>query len=33
MRRNLQWAKDIPGNIGKAESNWSRIRSAEVGKL
>ncbi len=27
------WAKDIPGNITKANANWSRIQSVAVAKL
>ena len=28
-----EWSKDIPGNIAKADSNWSRIRSIARAKL
>ncbi len=28
-----EWGKDVPGNIGKANGNWSRIRSIAVVKL
>ena len=27
------WAKDVPGNIGKADANWRRIRTIAAGKL
>lgn len=27
------WAKDVPGNIAKAETNWTDIRSTAVSKL
>jgi hypothetical protein len=28
-----EWAKDVPGNIVKAEGNWTRIRALAVEKL
>ena len=29
----VAWAKDIPGNIAKANANWSRIRGIAAAKL
>jgi YHS domain-containing protein len=29
----VAWAKDIPGNIAKANANWSRIRGIGAAKL
>jgi YHS domain-containing protein len=28
-----KWTADIPGNVKKADENWTRIRSTPVGKL
>ena len=30
---NTIWAKDIPGNIAKANKNWARIKDIEPSKL
>ncbi len=27
------WTKDVPGNIQKADTNWSRIRNVPAGEL
>jgi hypothetical protein len=29
----VAWAKDMPGNIAKANANWSRIRGIAAAKL
>jgi hypothetical protein len=29
----VAWTKDIPGNIAKADGNWSRIRGIASAKL
>jgi YHS domain-containing protein len=29
----VEWSKDVPGNIKKADSNWARIRSVAATRL
>ncbi len=28
-----EWSKDVPGNLSKSETNWTKIRDVAVGKL